>query len=123
MLHRSPGRVGFELLQLNDMIVDHAPLVANPTDDTSRHLTEPRRAVLQILADEGPTGEAGIRAVWQERRPDMSPRHVGALPRMIRNLLWRLEILGWVAEGEHGWELTGPGRSVVESPIRSSGLH
>ncbi|WP_448002171.1 hypothetical protein [Agromyces bauzanensis] len=86
------------------------------TDDTARHLTAPRRAVLQILADHGPIDEAGIRAAWRASRPDMSPRHVRELPRMIRHLLWRLEILEWVALGEHGYELTDVGRSIVTDP-------
>lgn len=85
--------------------------------DVSRHLTAPRRAVLQILA-EGPADEARISAAWRASRPDMSPRHARELPRMIRHLLWRLELLGWVAEGEHGYELTEAGRSIVTASSR-----
>ena len=105
------------------MIVNHAPLATHPTDEISRHLTEPRRAVLQILADEGPIDEAGIRDAWRASRPDMTPRHVESLPRMIRHLLWRLEILGWISEGELGWRLTDLGTSIVESPGRSPRRH
>ena len=105
------------------MIVNHAPLATHPTDEISRHLTEPRRAVLQILATEEPIDEAGIRDAWHASRPDMTPRHVEALPRMIRHLLWRLEILGWISEGELGWRLTDLGTSIVESPGRSPRRH
>lgn len=90
-------------------------------DETSRHLTAPRRAVLEILAD-GPMDEDGIRAAWRASRSDMSPRHALALPRMIRHLLWRLELLGWVAEGERGYGLTDRGRAIVEGRGASKDL-
>ena len=86
---------------------------------SARHLTAPRLAVLQILADCGPVVEAGIREAWSASRPDMSPRHVRELPRMIRHLLWRLEILGWVTLSERGYELTDSGRSIVTGPAGS----
>ncbi|WP_136709073.1 hypothetical protein [Agromyces sp. H66] len=94
--------------------------MTSPTDDPARHITAPRLAALRILTAAGPIDEAGIRDAWRASRPGMSPRHVGALPRMIRHLLWRLEILGWITEGEHGWEPTDLGRSVLESRSRST---
>ncbi|MEV1128523.1 hypothetical protein [Agromyces sp. NPDC049794] len=99
-----------------------ASLMASPADDIARHLTAPRLAVLEILASGGPTDEAGIREAWRAIRPDMSPRHVSALPRMIRHLLWRLELLGWVAEGDRGFELTHRGRTIVEDRAGSTDL-
>lgn len=81
--------------------------------DGARHLTAPRRAVLQLLADHGPLEQAGIHDAWRTHRPDMAPRHVRELPRMIRHLLWRLEILEWITHGERGYELTDAGRSIV----------
>lgn len=84
--------------------------------DPARHLTLPRRTVLQILADHGPLDQAGIRDAWRASRPDMAPRHVRELPRMIRHLLWRLEILEWVTRGERGYDLTDSGRAMLARP-------
>ncbi len=83
------------------------------TVDPARHLTLPRRTVLQLLAAHGPLDQAGIRESWLASRPAMAQRHVRELPRMIRHLLWRLEILEWVALGERGYELTESGRRVL----------
>jgi ribosomal protein S19E (S16A) len=81
--------------------------------DVARHLTQPRRAVLQILAERGPLEEAGLTEAWRTNRPDMSARHARSLPKMIRHLLWRLEILGWVEVAGDHYRLSELGRSIV----------
>ena len=89
--------------------------------DVARHLTEPRRVVLGILAEYGPLDEAGIAQAWRAMRPDMQARHASELPRMIRHLLWRLEILELV-DSEHGrYRISSLGRAIIaDRGIRSA---
>ena len=79
-----------------------------------RHASATRLTVLRILDAGGPADEAGILEGWLRMRPELTPRHVEELPRMIHGLVWKLEILDWVRRVEGVFELTTLGKRVLD---------
>ncbi|WP_157813988.1 hypothetical protein [Microbacterium sp. BR1] len=75
-----------------------------------RHLTDVRRLVLAIIADEPSITADQIVTRWAERRPGLSARHTAALPRMTSQTLWRLENLGWVIRAHGRFSITEQGQ-------------
>lgn len=79
-----------------------------------RHLNAVRRLVLEILA-EGPLATRDeVAARWAERKPQLTPRHQDALPRMAGEILWRLENLGWVERADGVYRVTDSGRAIAD---------
>jgi hypothetical protein len=94
------------------------------TDDrlALRHLTEPRRQVLEALSLCGPRTPGGIADCWIDRALDGTDRYAGRLPRMVSQLLWKLEILKWVTEREGRFAITADGsRALVTTGDRPGG--
>lgn len=71
-----------------------------------RHMTAPRRVVMEIIAENQPISEADIVQSWVLRRPELAVRHRKELPRMAAQVLWRLENLGWAQQAPAGYTLT-----------------
>lgn len=78
-----------------------------------RHMNEVRRLVLEIIADNPSIGADLIVSRWAERKPGISERHRAALPQMARQILWRLENLGWVAQANGEYWITELGNSAL----------
>lgn len=74
-----------------------------------RHSSAVRALVMEIIADKQPISAEAIVATWASRHPELSPRHRSALPRMTRQILWRLENLEWVKCVDTGYRLTDLG--------------
>jgi hypothetical protein len=74
-----------------------------------RHLSEPRRRVLEVLSACGPGTPGGIAECWIDRALDGTDRYAGRLPGMVSQLLWKLENLNWVTEREGNFEITTDG--------------
>lgn len=83
-----------------------------------RHSSAVRALVMDIIADNQPISADSIAAEWASRHPDLSPRHRSAVPRMSRQILWRLENLEWVVCTDTGYRLTALG-----ARARKVGLH
>lgn len=78
-----------------------------------RHLSEPRRRVLETLSACGPRTTGGIAECWIDRALDGRDRYVGRLPGMVSQLLWKLEILNWVTEHEGRYAITADGSKAL----------
>jgi hypothetical protein len=74
-----------------------------------RHLSEPRRRVLEALSACGPRTPGGIAECWIDQALDGTDRYAGRLPGMVSQLLWKLEILNWVTERDGRFAITADG--------------
>jgi hypothetical protein len=78
-----------------------------------RHLSEPRRRVLEALSACGPRTTGGIAECWIDRAFDGTDRYAGRLPGMVSQLVWKLENLNWVTESEGTYAITADGSKAL----------
>lgn len=86
--------------------LDHYGVIA-------RHLTRPRRLVLELIDTCGPTDLPGLARCWAATRPDEAARLGHRISHLTTGLLWKLEALGWVAVDDDSYAITDPGRGAL----------
>jgi hypothetical protein len=83
---------------------------------SARHLTGPRRQVLEALDACGPADTGGIADCWRSRRPNDTATSLGdRLPGLISGLLWKLEALDWVEPIDDRYAITYDGAAAMSA--------
>jgi NADPH-dependent 2,4-dienoyl-CoA reductase/sulfur reductase-like enzyme len=87
-----------------------------------RNLTGARRLVLDVISEAKPVTTSRIEAAWAKAQPAMKPRHCEGIPRMVAQILWRLENLEWVTTTADGYRITPELAALVHDELIEHGV-